>query len=403
MKITLKKWEFIAICLYIVSLGLPVRSDIPMIILSSAGILSASLKFDNKTDSVPLTAYISFPFLMSVILSVFVSADIKRSLLLSLSFIPAYLLFFLVFDTADHQKKIYYLYLIFSVLGLLISLHALKSAITLNQGIPGIRIKNMGNPNLLVPNDLIILVIIIPFSLSLIRYTDSPIIGFFCSISILSSICIVIIYQSRGALILAGISFIVMACFLNSYKIILFCAIAVFAGLSADILTGSHLLLKFTGVWNTRIVYWLTAWEMFKDAPILGHGLHTYASLYHEYRHRISVPGWVSIDERFAPWTHNLYLEILSGQGITGLSCFVFLLYSGFKAAWNSVSSSDKGIRVLGIGILSSLLNFCLAAAFELSFVRHWVVMIFFSILGIIASLSYKPSVQKENDYGSHF
>jgi len=43
--------------------------------------------------------------------------------------------------------------------------------------------------------------------------------------------------------------------FFKSYKFFIFCAIAMRVSLAADILSGSHLILKFSGVWNTRIIY----------------------------------------------------------------------------------------------------------------------------------------------------
>jgi len=399
MKLSLKQMGFIVICLYFISLGIPIRPDIPMIMLSAAGMLLtlASFNVNKNENSISSIVFTLVLFLVSMLLSFFVSIDIKRSLLLSLSFIPGCLIFVLLIEMLDNNK-IYQIYLVFSILGILISFDALKTAIAFKQEIPTVWIKNMKNSNILVPNDLILLTILIPFSLSLIISETSPVYKLISILSIILNICTITIYQSRGALILAGVSFIGMMYFSKSHKMLIFCIITIALALMADLISGAHLISKFKGIWNTRIVYWLIAWKMFKDAPILGHGSHTYASVANEYRNQIKIPEWVSIDERFAPWVHNLYLEVLSEQGSIGLLCFALLICCAFKTVWKTLKMSDKKISILGAGTLMSLLNFSLAACFELTFVRRWVVMMFFSLLGIIVFLSYQSSMEKGNE-----
>ncbi|NJL58658.1 MAG: O-antigen ligase family protein [Desulfobacteraceae bacterium] len=149
------------------------------------------------------------------------------------------------------------------------------------------------------------------------------------------------------------------------------------------------MLSKFTGIWTTRLVYWLIAWKIFLNSPFLGSGPHTYSTLYTTYKNKLYLPKWIEVDERFAPWPHNLYMEILAEQGIVGLITLCILIACGLTSAWNICKTSEHTeIGNFGKSIFISLILFTISAVFELSFLRHWVVIMLFSILGIIMALS---------------
>jgi O-antigen ligase len=90
------------------------------------------------------------------------------------------------------------------------------------------------------------------------------------------------------------------------------------------------------------------------------------------------------------PWPHNLYLEVLAEQGIFGFLAFLFLLIRGLFAALKIRSIAFHEVRILGYGVLASLLGFCFASLIELTFLRQWVTLVLFTILGVIAHLSFK-------------
>jgi O-antigen ligase len=93
---------------------------------------------------------------------------------------------------------------------------------------------------------------------------------------------------------------------------------------------------------------------------------------------------------------HNLYLEVLSEQGISGVAALGFLLASGLSAGRNLRRSEVREAQILGYGAFAGLAGFCLAAAIELTFLRQWVVIMMFLLLGVISRLSSSQKKTKE-------
>jgi O-antigen ligase len=73
---------------------------------------------------------------------------------------------------------------------------------------------------------------------------------------------------------------------------------------------------KFQHVVDPRFALWSAAVALFVEAPILGHGARTYGILYQARLHDLDLPSWVFAEQRFVPWPHNLYLELLTEQGL---------------------------------------------------------------------------------------
>jgi len=105
-----------------------------------------------------------------------------------------------------------------------------------------------------------------------------------------------------------------------------------------------------------RISWWFSAFEMIKDAPILGHGLATFHDIYNLYRRAdYRVPG--DIQDTFTPETaHMEYLDIAATQGLLGL-----LVYLGMVGCWmlllRKVIRSEKTLfrtKVLALSFLAA-------------------------------------------------
>jgi O-antigen ligase len=154
------------------------------------------------------------------------------------------------------------------------------------------------------------------------------------------------------------------------------------ATLLIDGFLGFPLATKFSLIWSAesgqafdaRIPIWSAAWGEFLSSPLWGHGPHTF--------------HYTSLDSIGLSWPHNLYLEILAEQGMLGFSALGFLLVCGLSAAWKTQRDQISEIRILGAGSLAGLLGFCFAALVELSFLRQWVVIVFFTLLAVISHLA---------------
>ena len=127
-------------------------------------------------------------------------------------------------------------------------------------------------------------------------------------------------------------------------------------------------------IWYGRLPIWATAYSMFLEAPVLGHGPHTFV--------------YTAVDGTTMEWPHNLYLELLAEQGIIGLAALGGLLVCACSAGWKLQRAASGDVAIYGAGILAGLVGFCSAAIVELSFLRQWVVIILFVLLGMISSLS---------------
>jgi O-antigen ligase len=167
--------------------------------------------------------------------------------------------------------------------------------------------------------------------------------------------------------------------------------------LGLDGLLGFPLVSKFSQVLDTRIAFWLVAWEMFLDAPLLGRGPRTFGLFYHAYLRELRLPDWLPVDPGLVPWAHNLYVEGLAEQGLIGLAGLLLVLWAGLRLAWG-VHAAGAETGVLGSGALAGLLGFCIAGALELTLLRLWVVTVLFLLLGVIARLSTIPAADVEEE-----
>jgi O-antigen ligase len=209
--------------------------------------------------------------------------------------------------------------------------------------------------------------------------------GLFAMLSIIVSFCTVIVFQSRGATLTFVITLSCISFLINSHKILWISPLLLLLFVVTDALLGFPLWHRFYGLFtgieditNGRVPLWMAAWRNFLRAPILGNGPHTFCFF------------------SKTPWPHNLYLEVLFGHGLVGFSAFLsLLLYAGILA-WNLRRKTTFKIRSFAMAALAALIGFCISSLIELSFLRLWVTVSLFMILGIIVrlSLTYKQTTE---------
>ncbi len=119
-----------------------------------------------------------------------------------------------------------------------------------------------------------------------------------------------------------------------------------------------------------RLGLWISAWAMAIHAPLLGHGAQSFGP-----EHGAYLPSWSPrFPERRVPWAHNLFLEIFAEQGIVGVAALLGLL-----GWWVPGLVRRRGG---GIFALACLAGFGVAGVLELSFIRRWVPVVMFGVLG---------------------
>lgn len=129
---------------------------------------------------------------------------------------------------------------------------------------------------------------------------------------------------------------------------------------------------------------WAAAWELARLAPILGHGPH---SFHREIeRRQPGNPVFASVDLRYAPYPHDIYLEALAGAGVLGLLSLCWLIGLGAAAGWRAYRSHANGrAALLALAVFASV------GLFDLSLVKDWVQLCFWLPMGIAAGLDGDP------------
>ena len=366
----------LGVCAYVSGMAVPFKWDLPLMVLAvTGGLVFLVQRRDGATHAAPLL----FPvlvFLIATGVSLLASEDIGRSLRLSTPLLPALLVFFLIADCFQGARHTRVLYLTFSAVGLSLALAVLWTAWRNAWVVPhGWQswMSEVRSPIFVVANDVTFLAVIAPLSLVLFYSEPQRAVRVLAALSILASAAAVCVIQSRVAIITLVATITVAAALLRPRLAVASGAVVLALVLLVDGLLGFPLVAKFGQVGDGRMQIWLEAWAMFVANPLLGHGPHTFV--------------YTSPDAITVTWVHNLYLEELAEQGLVGLAALGLLLVSGIRTAWNVQRSASHESRILAVGALGGLVGFCLAGLFELSFLRQWVMIVLFSLLGVIGQL----------------
>jgi O-antigen ligase len=94
---------------------------------------------------------------------------------------------------------------------------------------------------------------------------------------------------------------------------------------------------------ETRIQVWKTAWEAFKEKPILGWGGGNFNYIFMKFYQLIPVET-----DTFHDKTHNIFLEWLISGGVVGLFSFIAIFVSSIFVLWKktNISFTQKAILV---------------------------------------------------------
>lgn len=142
--------------------------------------------------------------------------------------------------------------------------------------------------------------------------------------------------------------------------------------------------LLFSNVGLTpRLYIWKSALMMFRDFPVFGTGLDTFQVMFPYYR----MPIYWQLEWNGTPEkTHNVFLQVLSTQGIVGFSVYLLLVFSFFKKAFNVISAEKEQVRrYLSFGFLMAVIAYFIQGIFNYTVVAYG--MIFWLALGIIIVL----------------
>lgn len=126
-----------------------------------------------------------------------------------------------------------------------------------------------------------------------------------------------------------------------------------------------------------RVYIWMGTFAMLKDYWISGIGLGTEAfnTIYPFY----SYAGIV------APHSHNLYLQIITENGIMGIASFLWLIFTYYKMTISTVIRpyKDKVLKTTSIGLAAGLFGYLLQGMFDNVWYNYRIVFMFYIILAL--------------------
>lgn len=148
-----------------------------------------------------------------------------------------------------------------------------------------------------------------------------------------------------------------------------------------------------------RLIVWKGALEIFKNNPILGSGLETFAYSYYQYRpakHNLTSE-WDFLYNK----AHNEYLNYLATTGIVGFSTYMLIigtfLYWGIRYYVLSIKGKNTKTHntyylILAPALLAAYVSYLIYNFFLFSVVIIAVFFYLFPAIAFIATESVKPS-----------
>lgn len=131
----------------------------------------------------------------------------------------------------------------------------------------------------------------------------------------------------------------------------------------------------------------IVAYEMFKDAPLMGHGFSVYreASKPHFQNPSYEMP----LEQSLGYFQHNILLSSLVDTGLIGLATFAWLLAWLTRSAWRLGNHErvDPLYRLLGLGMIGAMAGYFLGGMFQDVVVMPMIQMYLMFLSGVLVSV----------------
>ncbi|MCX5715738.1 MAG: O-antigen ligase family protein [Candidatus Omnitrophica bacterium] len=142
-----------------------------------------------------------------------------------------------------------------------------------------------------------------------------------------------------------------------------------------------------------RIAFYKSAIQMIKDHPIIGVGVNTFMKAYPKYKvHDVDI---ITADQCYA---HNNYLQMTGEIGLIGLGIFFWILAALFLEIRERCQTpsmhkigevSDTFVKNTALGLGCGIIAFLLNGLTESSFYFSKLVVVFWFMAGLAASLKF--------------
>jgi O-antigen ligase len=237
-----------------------------------------------------------------------------------------------------------------------------------------------GDPNFLAASIVAAAVI----AAGLLASTGSPVLRLFLLVAIAILIAGLVGSASRGGALAAGVTIVAALVVFKDRRAHVLAVTGVVIGIAA--LMFSHAPDQWERVTNFdedngRSDLWTVAWEMGKDNPVVGVGLHNFRVHSPDYVQepgQVERVGLIVETQRLA---HNTYLQLFAEGGVVALSLFLAVAVGCLRAAkraadWfelqgeRSLETLARSVLVATISILAA--GWFLSAALDM---RLWLLL----------------------------
>jgi len=236
--------------------------------------------------------------------------------------------------------------------------------------IASFRILVLGTPVMVVPNDYAAFLVMLPT----VRWFMGRLAFILClSLAVAASIVI----DSRLCLMLCAVGLIWGERRLFRWNAGTISASVMALGLVIILAVQTGFINKLQQLPTSRIPVWDAAINQVLEAPLFGSGAYAFGPYYEEHIGKTDYPAFITVDTRYMPWAHNLFLDVAVAFGIPAsmllLALLLFVLVKALRAG-----------DCLGNAIFGSVLLFLLASMVEFTHLRlytHALVVLFLGYL----------------------
>ncbi len=138
-----------------------------------------------------------------------------------------------------------------------------------------------------------------------------------------------------------------------------------------------------------------TAFEMFKDKPILGHGPKM-------FRVKCSDPKYIIGNQPCSTHPHNFYVQLLSETGILGFSymflSFIYVLYCAFRQLKSILLKKKRFLSDYQVSLLGAILITVWPLSPNGNFFTNWLMIIYSLPVGFYIHSIYSTKLIKNQN-----
>jgi tetratricopeptide (TPR) repeat protein len=145
-----------------------------------------------------------------------------------------------------------------------------------------------------------------------------------------------------------------------------------------------------------RFLIWESAYSMFKESPLLGHGWGNFEIIYPFHQGKFLKIKKYSPFRTHANNSHNEILEVVSQTGIVGLGIYIWLFILFFKRGIDSYRKLNSEYdKTIALGLLASILGMLIDNLLNVSLHFPIPALLFWVWMGLVVGICQRRKVSE--------